>query len=89
MEIHNEIVNVLRDTAASKKILCNWPLEFKCGCTNTEDDPCSGRPKSATTLNTAPALHKVFSYQVRGLKYDTHAHMRYLRSCLLYTSRCV
>lgn len=35
-------------------------LEFKCGCTSTDNDPCNGCQKSPTTPNAAATVHKYF-----------------------------
>ncbi|EFN89269.1 hypothetical protein EAI_10391, partial [Harpegnathos saltator] len=43
MEIHSEMVDVLRESAPSKRMVCKWTLEFQRGRTNIEDDPRSGR----------------------------------------------
>ena len=57
MEIHNEMVNVLGDDAPSKTTVCKWAAEFQRGRSSLEDDPRSGRPKSATTEETINAVH--------------------------------
>ena len=56
MEIHNEIANMLGDTAPSETRVCLWGLEFKRGCTSIEDDLLSEYSKIATTRNAAPNL---------------------------------
>lgn len=38
MEIHNETVNMSRDAALSRTMVCKLALKFKCGCTSTEND---------------------------------------------------
>lgn len=49
-EIHAKLVRVLKDSAPSYATVCRWTVEFKRGRTSVDDDPRSGRPKSA--LNT-------------------------------------
>ena len=48
-EIHNDMVNVLAESAPSYATVKNWIAEFKCGRTSVQDGPRSGRPKTATT----------------------------------------
>jgi hypothetical protein len=43
-------VKVYVDPSPSFSTIKKWAAEFKRGCTSLEDDPCEGRPKSATTL---------------------------------------
>ena len=48
-EIHTKMVKVLKESAPSFPTVHRWVLEFKRGRTSVEDEPRSGRPKSATT----------------------------------------
>ncbi|XP_059217413.1 protein GVQW3-like [Stomoxys calcitrans] len=48
-EIHNDMVNVLGESAPSYATVKNWVAEFKRGRTSIEDEPRGGRPKTATT----------------------------------------
>lgn len=57
MEIHSEMVNVLGDTAPSKTMVCKWAQEFQRGRTSVEDDPRSGRPKTATAEEIIDYIH--------------------------------
>lgn len=51
------MVNVLGESAPSKTMVCKWAREFKHGRTSIEDDPRSGCPKSATTLEIIQKVH--------------------------------
>lgn len=61
MEIHSEMVNVLGESAPSKSMVCKWALEFQRGRTSIEDDPRSGRPKSASTPEIIEQIHVIVS----------------------------
>lgn len=56
-EIHTKMVQVLKDSAPSFPTVHRWTLEFKHGRTSIEDDPRSGRPKSATTSEIIQQIH--------------------------------
>jgi len=47
-EIHSKSIKVYGDSSPSFSTITKWAAEFKCGRTSLEDDPCEGRPKSAT-----------------------------------------
>jgi transposase len=48
-EIHSKLMKVYGDTSPSFSTIKKWAAAFKRGRTSLEDDPCEGRPKSATT----------------------------------------
>jgi len=48
-EIHLKFIKVYGDSSPSFSTIKKWAAEFKRGCTNLEDEPREGRPKSATT----------------------------------------
>jgi histone-lysine N-methyltransferase SETMAR len=48
-EIHSKFIDVYGDSSPSFSTIKKWAAEFKRGRTSLEDDPCEGRPKSATT----------------------------------------
>lgn len=56
-EIHNDMVNVLGESAPSYATVKNWVAEFKRGRTSIEDEPRSGRPKTATTTEIVAKVH--------------------------------
>lgn len=58
-EIHNDMVNVLGESAPSYATVKNWVAEFKRGRTSIEDDPRSGRPKTATTSEIIEQIHAI------------------------------
>ncbi|EFN82993.1 Histone-lysine N-methyltransferase SETMAR, partial [Harpegnathos saltator] len=61
MEIHSETVNVLGKSASSKTMVCKWALKFQRGRTSIEDDPRSGRPKSASIPEIIEQIHVIVS----------------------------
>ena len=48
-EIHTKMVKVLKKAASSFPTVHRWVSEFRRGRKSVEDDPRSGRPKSAST----------------------------------------
>jgi transposase len=56
-EIHSEFINVYRDSSPSFSTIKKWAAEFERCCTNLEDDPREGRPKSATTPEIMEQVH--------------------------------
>ena len=48
-DIHAKMEKVLKESSPSFSTVHRWTLEFKRGRTSIEDDPRSGRPKTATT----------------------------------------
>ena len=48
-EIHKDMTDTLGDHAPSYATVKRWINEFKRGKDNTEDEPRSGRPLTATT----------------------------------------
>ena len=51
------MVNVLGESAPSYATVKNWVAEFKRGRTSIEDEPRSGRPKTATTTEIVAKVH--------------------------------
>lgn len=58
-EIHAKMVKVLKDSAPSFPTVHRWVLEFKRGRTSVEDEPRSGRPKTATTSEIIEQIHNM------------------------------
>lgn len=58
-EIHTKMVKVLKESAPSFPTVHRWVLEFKRGRTSIEDDPRSGRPKTATTPEIIEQVHNM------------------------------
>jgi len=56
-EIHSKFIKVYGDSSPSFSTTKNWAAEFKHGPTSLEDDPCEGRPKSATTSEIIEQVH--------------------------------
>jgi transposase len=56
-EIHLKFIKVCGDSSPSFSTIKEWAAEFKCGCTNLEDDTLEGRPKSATTPEIIEQVH--------------------------------
>ena len=56
-EIHNDMVNVLGESAPSYATVKNWIAEFKRGRTSIQDEPRSRRPKTATTPEIIAKVH--------------------------------
>ena len=52
-EIHSKYV----DSSPSFSTIKKWAAEFKHGRTSLEDDPCEGRPKSATAPEIIEQVH--------------------------------
>lgn len=48
-----------------------WFSEFKRGLTFFEDDPCEGRPQTATALKTMEKLHDIVLDNRRGIRWAT------------------
>jgi transposase len=47
-EIHSKFIKVYGDSSPPFSTIKKWAAQFKCGRTSLEDEPCEGRPKSAT-----------------------------------------
>ena len=58
-EIHADLQNTLGDSAPSYSTVAKWASEFKFGRESLEDDPRSGRPKSAMTPELIAKVHKM------------------------------
>jgi transposase len=58
-EIHSKFIKVYGDSSPSFSTIKKWAAEFKCGHTNLEDDPCEGRPKSASTPEIIEQVHSM------------------------------
>jgi transposase len=56
-EIHSKFIKVYGDSSPSFSTIKKWAAKFKCGRTSLEDDPCEGRPKSATTPKSIEQVH--------------------------------
>jgi transposase len=48
-EIHLKFIKVYGHSSPSFSTIKKWAAKIKRGRTSLEDDPCEGRPKSATT----------------------------------------
>ena len=58
-KIYNEVKNVLGEAGPSFPTVKKWATEFKRGRTSLEDDPRTGRPKSATTPEIINKVHDI------------------------------
>jgi len=58
-EIHSKFIKVYGDHSPSFSTIKKWAAEFKCDRSSLEDDPCEGRPKSATTPEIIEQMHKM------------------------------
>jgi transposase len=56
-EIHSKCIKVYGDSSPSFSTIKKWATEFKRDHTSLEDDPCEGRPKSATTPEIIEQVH--------------------------------
>jgi hypothetical protein len=56
-EIHSKFIKVYEDSSPLFSTIKKWAAEFKCGHTSLEDDPCEGRPKSATPPQIIEKVH--------------------------------
>jgi transposase len=56
-EIHSKFIKVYVDSSPSFSTIEKWAAEFKRGSTSLEDDPCEGRPKSATPPEIIEQVH--------------------------------
>lgn len=56
-EIHKKILKVLKEDAPSFSTIHRWASQFRRGHTTIEDDPRSGRPKTATTPQIIQKIH--------------------------------
>lgn len=57
VEIFTDMVNVLGDDAPSRATVFNWVAELKRGRTTIDDEPRSGRPRTATTQKIINEVH--------------------------------
>jgi transposase len=55
--VRRKFIKVYGDSSPSFSTIKKWAAEFKCGRTNLEDDPCEGRPKSATIPEIIEQVH--------------------------------
>ena len=58
-KIHPKLTKVYRNTAPSISTVKKWAAEFKRSRKLLEDDPCEGRPKTSTTLETIEKVHNI------------------------------
>ncbi|XP_014487254.1 PREDICTED: uncharacterized protein LOC106751024, partial [Dinoponera quadriceps] len=58
-KIHPELTKVYGNFAPSISTVKKWAAEFKRGRTSLKDDPCEGRPKTATTPETIEKVHNI------------------------------
>jgi hypothetical protein len=56
-EIHLKFIKVYGDSSPSFSTIKKWAAEFKHGCTNLEDEPCEGCPKSAPPPEIIEQVH--------------------------------
>lgn len=68
IEIHSEIIRVLKIAVPIKVKICKRELEFKHGRTGIKRDPLSGCPKFATTPDITKSSYTVF--EDRRLRAD-------------------
>jgi len=61
-EIHSKFTKVYGDSSPSFSTIKKWAAKFKHGHTSLEDDPCEGRPKSATTPEISEQVHDTIWY---------------------------
>lgn len=66
-QIHQDMVETLKDDAPSFTTVHKWATEFRQGRTSLEDDPRSGRPKSSSTSEIVQKVHEMV-LQDRRLK---------------------
>ena len=59
MEIKSRLDAVLGDSSPSFPVVCFCVSEFKRGHTDKSDEPCSGRPKTATTPEIVDKIYDV------------------------------
>ena len=78
LSVHTKMVKVLKESAPSFPTVHRWVLEFKRGRTSVEDEPRSGRPKSATTPEIIEQVFDIVckdpSLTKREIAY--HRHLR-------------
>jgi len=58
-EIHSKFIKVYADSSPLFSTVTKWAADIKRGCTSLKDDPCEGRPKSATTPEIIEVHHMV------------------------------
>jgi transposase len=58
-EIHSKFITIYGFSSSSFATITKWAAEFKRCRTSLEDDPCEGRPKSATTPEIIKQVHDV------------------------------
>lgn len=58
-QIINKLESIHGDSAPKEKYVYYWFTEFKCGRTNINDAPRSGRPNEATTPEIIKKVHKM------------------------------
>jgi len=58
-EIHSKFIKVYGDSSPLLSTIKKCAAHFKCGRTSLEDDPCEGRPKSATTPQIIEQVHNM------------------------------
>lgn len=73
-QIQTDFIETLGERAPSLKTISKWVNEFKRGRESLEDDPRSGRPKTATTPEIVEKVHKILMSD-RRLKLQQIAEM--------------
>lgn len=83
-EIQVDMVNVLGEDAPSFKTVCKWVNEFKKGRTSVNDDPRSGRPKTATSAESVQKVLKFVKADRRSTLQDIAEATRISRERVSY-----
>jgi transposase len=83
-EIHSKFIKVYGDSSPSFSTIKKWAAGFKRGRTSLEDDPCEGRPKSATTPEIIEQVHEMLLYDGRKKVREIAETIGIKKKCRIY-----
>jgi transposase len=82
-EIHSKFIKVYGDSSPSFSTIKKWAAEIKRSRTSLEEDPCEGRPKSATP-EIIEQVHMVLDDWRMKVRKNCLDYRHFKRMCRIY-----